>query len=185
VQLLRLLAWLLCALPAAAAEDVVVDAQRRGNSVSLRAHALIFVPTAVAWHVLTDYERLPTFIPGIARSSVRSRDGNRLTVEQAGAARFLIFSFPIEVRLEVLETPPYAVSSRALGGNLRRMDGRYELLPESARGGVMLRYTGEIEPDFSLPPLIGLAAMRHMVEEQFTAMIAEIERRAVSAPATR
>ena len=162
-----------------------MDAQRRGKTVSLRAHALIFVPAAAAWQVLTDYERLPTFIPGITRSSVRSRDGNRLTVEQAGEARFFIFSFPIEVRLEVLESPPYTVSSRALGGNLRRLDGRYELMPDSARGAVVLRYTGEIEPDFTLPPLIGLAAMRHMVEEQFTAMVAEIERRAASVPGAR
>jgi hypothetical protein len=64
------------------------------------------------------------------------------------------------------------------------MDGRYELSPDPARNVVTLRYTGEIEPEFTLPPLIGLAAMRHMAEEQFAAMIAEIERRA-AAPATR
>jgi ribosome-associated toxin RatA of RatAB toxin-antitoxin module len=182
-QPLRLLACLLCALPAAAgaAEDVVVEAERRGRSVSVRANAVLFAPVTVAWQVLTDYERLPAFIPGIAKSSVRAREGNRLLVEQAGAARFLIFSFPIEVRLEVVESPPHAVSSRALGGNLRRMDGRYELAPDAVRGAVTLRYNGEIEPEFTLPPVIGLAALRHMVEEQFTALVAEIERRAAAA----
>ena len=148
----------------------------------MRANAVLFAPVMVAWQVLTDYERLPVFIPGIAKSSVRMRDGNRVLVEQAGAARFLIFSFPIEVRLEVVESPPHAVSSRALGGNLRRMDGRYELAPDAVRGAVALRYSGEIEPEFSLPPLVGLAVLRHMVEEQFTAMVAEIERRAAAAP---
>jgi ribosome-associated toxin RatA of RatAB toxin-antitoxin module len=142
------------------------------------ASAVLFAPAPIVWQVLTDYERLPAFIPGITKSSVRAREGTRLLVEQAGEARFLIFSFPIEVRLEVTESPSRGIASRAVGGNLRRMDGRYELAPDAARNAVTLRYTGEIEPEFNLPPLIGLAAMRHMVEEQFTAMVAEIERRA-------
>jgi hypothetical protein len=61
------------------------------------------------------------------------------------------------------------------------MTGRYELIDESARR-VLLRYTGLIEPDFPLPPLLGVVALRSTVEEQFTAMVAEIERRAGSAP---
>ena len=179
---LCLLGLLFFALPVAAggAEDVVVEAHRQGERVSVRAHAVLFAPAPIAWRVLTDYERLPAFIPGLSKSSVRSREGNQLLVEQSGEARFFIFSFPIEVRLEVIESPPHAVSSRTLGGNLRRMDGRYELVPDAARGTVVLRYSGEIEPDFALPPIIGLAALRHMVEEQFTAMVAEIERRAAT-----
>jgi hypothetical protein len=69
------------------------------------------------------------------------------------------------------------------------MNGRYELQPalpkpgaEGGRGGVLLRYEGEMEPSFELPPVIGLVAVRSMVEQQFTAMVAEIERRA--APGT-
>jgi ribosome-associated toxin RatA of RatAB toxin-antitoxin module len=180
----RLFGLLCCALSSAggAAEDVIVEAQRRGERVSVRASAVLFAPPHIVWQVLTDYERLPGFIPGIARSVVRVREGNRLVLEQAGEARFFIFSFPIEVRLEVQETPQHAVSSRTLGGNLRRMDGRYDLAADAARGTVTLRYTGEIEPEFSLPPLIGLAAMRHMAEEQFTSLVAEIERRAGRAP---
>lgn len=181
---LRLLGLLFCALPApgGAAEDVSVDAQRHGERVRVRANAVLFAPPHIVWQVLTDYERLPAFIPGISRSVVRVRDGHRVVLEQGGEARFFIFSFPIEVRLEVQELPPHAVSSRTLGGNLRRMEGRYELAPDAARGTVTLRYSGEIEPEFSLPPIIGLAAMRHMAEEQFSALVHEIERRAGRAP---
>ena len=55
------------------------------------------------------------------------------------------------------------------------MTGRYELSDEG-RQRVLLRYSGLIEPDFRLPPLLGVAALRSTVEEQFTAMVAEIER---------
>ena len=166
------------AAPGRAAEDLSVEAERRGERVEVRARALIAAPVAAVWEVLTDYEHLPRFIPGIAKSVVRSRDGARLLVEQSGEARFLFFSFPIEVRLEVTERPPQWISSRAIAGNVRRMSGRYEIQPGAGSGTVLLRYVGEIEPDFRLPPLIGVAALRSTVTEQFTAMVAEIERRA-------
>jgi ribosome-associated toxin RatA of RatAB toxin-antitoxin module len=175
------------AAPGSAADDVSIEAERRGDTIEIHARALIAAPVAVAWQVLTDYERLPGFIPGLTKSLIRERQGNRLVVEQAGEARFLMFSFPIEVRYEVVESPPSGISSRAIGGNLRRMNGRYELQPapaspgtEGARGAVRLRYEGEMEPNFDVPPFIGLVAVRSMVEQQFTAMVAEIERRAAA-----
>lgn len=165
--------------PGLAAEDVLVEAERAGEGVEVRARALIAAPQPLIWEVLTNYEQLPSFIPGIAKSVVRSRRGGSVIVEQSGEASFLVFSFPINVRLEVTESAPDWVASRAVSGNLRRMNGRYDLQPD-ARGGVLLRYSGVIEPDFELPPLIGTAALRSTVEQQFMAMVAEIERRAAA-----
>jgi len=157
----------------------------RSEEITARARALIAAPASLVWQVLTDYEHLPGFIPGIFRSSVRLKEGNRLLLEQTGEARFLLFSFPIEVRLEVLEWPPEWISSRVVSGNVRRMNGRYELHQDSSRNNVLLRYYGEIEPDFALPPIVGIAALRIMAEEQFTAMVMEIERRAQSSGGSR
>lgn len=165
------------ALPARAADELVVRAERRGQRIEVQARARIAAPLAIVWEALTDYEKLPRFIPGIAKSVVRVRQGNRLLVEQSGEARFLFFSFPIEVTLEVTESPQQWVLSRAVSGNVRRMNGRYDLEPGAVGGMVLLRYNGEIEPDFDLPPLVGVAALRGMAEEEFTAMVAEIERR--------
>jgi ribosome-associated toxin RatA of RatAB toxin-antitoxin module len=168
------------AVPVHGAEDVAVEAVRQGEAVEIHARAVIAAPIGLVWQVITDYERLPGFIPGLSKSAIRDRRGNRLFLEQSGEARFLFFSFPIEVTLEVTESPPQSVSSRAVGGNVRRMTGRYELSDEGPQR-VLLRYSGLIEPDFRLPPLVGVAALRSTVEEQFTAMVAEIERRAASA----
>jgi ribosome-associated toxin RatA of RatAB toxin-antitoxin module len=174
-----LLLWVAFA-PAHAAEDVVVEAERQGDSVEVRARATVAATPALVWEVLTDYDRLAQFIPGILKSAVRQRAGNRVVVEQSGEARFLVFSFPIEVRLEVTEGPPDWIVSRAVGGNLRRMSGRYDIMSDAGQKICSLRYQGAIEPSFDLPPLIGVAAMRGMVEEQFTAMVTEIERRAAA-----
>jgi len=161
---------------AAAADDFYVDVDRNGHTFAVRAEATVAAPVSMVWEVLTDYDNLSRFIPGLSVSSVNRRSGNRVQLEQKGEARFLFFSYPIEVVLEVLESPSSSISSRAVGGNLRRMSGRYDL--KSTGGGILLRYTGELEPDFGLPPIIGTLAVRTMVEEQFGAMVAEIERRA-------
>ena len=161
------------------AEDLATDVQRTGTVFSARARATLDAPAAVAWKVLTDYDGLPRFIPGLTESRVLARDANRVLVEQKGEARFLIFSYPIEVRFEVRESPFEWITSRGIAGNLRRMSGRYDL--QAAGSRLQLRYTGEFEPDFDLPPLIGALAVRTMVEEQFTAMVDEIERRAAQA----
>jgi ribosome-associated toxin RatA of RatAB toxin-antitoxin module len=170
---------LLAIAPARAAEDLAVEAHRRGDGVEITARAVVVADPRMVWQVLTDYEGLPRFVPGISRSRVHSREGQRLTLEQAGEARFLFFSFPIQVTLEVTEAAPESIASRAIGGNVRRMTGRYDIAPD-AGGGVLLRYQGVVEPDFRLPPLIGAAALRANAEEQFTAMVAEIERRAAA-----
>lgn len=164
---------------ASGAEDFAIEVERMGERFSVRAQATLAAPAALAWQVLTDYDNLPQFIPGLSSSTTQLRAGNRAVLEQKGEARFLLFSLPIEVRLEVRESPYDWIVSRAVSGNLKRMNGRYELVHD---GPVLrLRYTGELEPAFSLPPLVGTFALRAMVEEQFTAMVAEIERRAALA----
>jgi len=164
---------------ASAAEELAVSVERKGAWFAVRAHAMVAAPVALVWQVLTDYENIPQFIPGIARSVLLMRAQDRVLLEQQGEARFFLFSFPIVVRYEVQEAAPHWLASRAVSGNLRRMSGRYDLNPNAVRPGVQIDYTGEIEPDFDLPPLIGPFVLRSMVREQFTAMIDEIERRAL------
>jgi len=166
------------AAAACAADDLWVDVDRHGGRFEVRAEATVLAPMATVWQVLTDYDNLARFIPGLSRSAVQARTANRVVVEQKGEARFLVFSYPIEVRLEVLESPTESISSRAIEGNLKGMHGRYEL--RSAAGAIQLRYSGELEPGFELPPIIGTLAVRTMVEAQFGAMVAEIERRAAT-----
>jgi hypothetical protein len=172
---------LLAALAGAAlgAEDLAIEVERIGAVFSVQARATLAAPAALAWRVLTDYDNLASFVPGLTASTAVLREANRALLEQKGEARFLIFAFPIELRMEVLESPHAWITARAVGGNLRRMNGRYDLQPRGS--GVLLRYTGELEPAFELPPLVGTLALRGMVEAQFAAMVAEIERQAADA----
>lgn len=163
--------------PSAAATQFGVEAQRIDDLVEVRTRATILAPLSVVWSTLTDYERLPEFIPGLKRSRIVGRNGATTTVEQSGEARFLFLSVPIEVTVESTERPPH-IEVRRIAGTLRHLQGRYEtevLATDPER--VQLRWVGTIAPEVGLPPLIGEAIIRLLIEEQFAGMVREIERR--------
>ncbi|WP_157731142.1 SRPBCC family protein [Variovorax sp. HW608] len=153
-----------------------IEADGHGESISVTASAEMLVDPHTAWKVITDYDHLAEFIPSMRSSRVVRRDADRLLVEQTGEFSFLFFRQPVEAKLAVVESPERWVAARAVGGNLREMDGRYTLesLPS---GAVRLSYSGRLVPDFAIPPVIGKMVVRNLVANQFDAMVREIERR--------
>jgi ribosome-associated toxin RatA of RatAB toxin-antitoxin module len=164
---------LVCTAAVATAADVSVQATRDGEAVEVEAVAEIAVGLARAWEVLTDYNRLSQFVPDLHESRVVARKGNSVVVEQKGAARFLFFSYPIEVQLAVTEHPRQRIESRAIAGNFRELRSVYTLEPRE--GGMRLRYQGRLVPDFQLP-LFHTYVLKSNVEATFRAMVEEIER---------
>src|SRR5215218_1815875 len=49
-------------------------------------------PADVAWAVLTSYEQIPRFMPGVRTSVVRERSAGRVVVEQEAVSSVLMFS---------------------------------------------------------------------------------------------
>jgi len=184
----RLCAWLLAGLlcpagGARAAEDFSIESSHQGGAVTLHVRARIHARPAVIWGTLTDYDNLAQFVPGMKSSRVLERRGPATVVEQKGAAHVLFFSYPIEVTVESLESPPDRLLVRLLKGNLRQLDGGYHLSPvEGSEGDYLLSWRGVIEPDFNVPSLITVPLLRSTFKEQFLAMVKEIERRETLAP---
>jgi len=174
-------ALLLGVVGSATAEDVTVEASREGTAVRVSAHATLRAPLDLVWRTLTDYERLPEFIPGLARSRVIEKRGAEVILEQAGEARLLFLAFPIEVTVASVARSPFVLDVHLIRGNLRRLDGGYRIEPME-RGRLALHWNGLIEPWALLPPLIGELLMRANIENQFLGMVREIERRAASRP---
>jgi ribosome-associated toxin RatA of RatAB toxin-antitoxin module len=172
---LILLAWLPAA--ALAAGEVRVDAAQSGTAVAVSAQASLKAPPAIIWGTLTDYERLPEFIPGMKRSRVIDRRGPAAIVEQDGEAGFLFFRYPIHVVVESAEYPPYLITIHVVRGNLRQLQGRYQIEQGATAGEHVLRWSGVIEPDTALPAFITVPLMRANIEDQFTGMVREIKRR--------
>lgn len=190
--------------PLPPATEVALNVEHDGERFHVTARADMAADARVAWYTLTDYERLPAFVPGVERTRVLARviraGDERLTVEYAGALRFWIFSVPTRVWLDVHHQPFTEITARAASGmsppdggaqaSLRSFEGRYTL---STLGGasagaarVRLDYSARFELAQPLPPLLGslfvTAAVRLALREQFVAMVAEIERRSRGAP---
>jgi ribosome-associated toxin RatA of RatAB toxin-antitoxin module len=163
---------------ACAAEQMDVATVRNGGALEVHARATIRAPHSVIWQTLTDYDRLAEFIPGMRKSRVTDRQGSRVTVEQTGAAGFLIFTYTFDVVLESDEHPPSAIGVRLLRGNLKQLEGGYRIEPSPAREGeYILRWNGVVEGDIALPQVIAVPLMRARIEDQFYGMVREIERR--------
>jgi len=174
-----------------------VTVERDGDTYRVHASADLAAAPRVAWDTITDYERLPEFVPGVARSHVLSRTtssaGERLVVDHAGVLRFLFFSRPVRVRLLVEQEPYTKVVARAggadaapaAGSTVRTFLGRYDLtvIRAGARAGVRITYAAEIVLTEPLPRWIGAWPIRQMMREQFEAMLNEIMRRQAARPA--
>ena len=164
---------------ASAAEGLVVVAEAQGSAVSVDIRATVTAPHAVVWSTLTDYGHLAEFIPGMQSSKFTERRGPTAIVEQRGEAGFLIFSYGIDVVVASTEHHPDSIEIRVLKGNLKRLDGRYQVERGEKEGTWTVRWVGLIEPSLALPQFLNVRLIRGSLVDQFRGMIDEIERRDV------
>jgi ribosome-associated toxin RatA of RatAB toxin-antitoxin module len=167
-------------LPLSLRAEPVVKVERQGDIFAVRVETAIAADAAVAWQVLTDYNRLADFVPDMRASRVLSAPGQPLRIEQQGEAGFLLFKFAIDVELAVEETPPQRLAFRAIRGNMKHMRGEWRI--ESAARGILLVYDAELAPAFWVPPVIGPLVLRRDVASQIAGVVREIERRQAALP---
>jgi carbon monoxide dehydrogenase subunit G len=154
--------------------DIAVDYREGRYSGSLRMVVPVRPATALA--VLTDFDHMADFIPNLTASRVVLRSGNVLRVAQEGKAEFGPFSrhFTSERRVEIL--PEGRVLARALSGSVKSMESELRLHP-AGPGATLVEYRIISVPDFWVPSSIGTSFLHHELEEQFTAIAREMERR--------
>ena len=155
----------------------------------MQAEVELAADQRTAWLTVTDYERLPQFVPGIRAVRVLARVAGggteRLLIEQTGEFRFLWFTHPVQVWLDVTHEAPERVLARSVlpsgispeRSTLRQFEASYALRAIGA-SRTRLIYQARFEPVSSLLPVLGTVLVRQTVGEQFRAMAAEIERRA-------
>lgn len=164
-------------------DSVTIRTEKQGNAVTVEARAVLTAPMALIWETLTDYDKFHTFVPGMHVSRVMERRGSVVTVKQQGEAGFLVFTQAIDVVVEALEKPPHVITVRVISGNLKKLDGRYQIEPnDKVPGQFVLHWFGTIEPLTRLPPLIGVPILRANISAQFRGMVREIERRVALLP---
>ncbi|MEW9897044.1 SRPBCC family protein [Chitinivorax sp. PXF-14] len=128
-----------------------------------------------AWAVLTDFEHMVRFVPNVHESHVLERHGEQLRVQQKGVARYGVLSFSFESLRDIELKPISEIRSRAVGGNVKQMEGTTQLSHDA--GGTTIVFHSTSVPGVWVPPMLGLAFVRNEVAEQFHGMLLEMQKR--------
>ncbi len=144
--------------------------------------AFVDVPAdaAVAWSVLTDYNKLAEFVPDMHVSRVISKPGEVPHVYQKGDKTWLLIGMPLEMVFRMDETPSSRIKFRLVSGNIKKMFGEWLIVQKGAI--TRINYRAHMEP--------GLLSLRapgdHLliesdIENMMNAIGKEILRRTSSA----
>lgn len=143
----------------------------------IQVSGLVRATPQQTWAVLTDYGRLPEFVPDLLSSKLLSRCGDEAIIEQQGSAGFLFMRQSIHLVVRVTERPFSTLDVELVAGDMKHYASRWELVPAESGGGTRIAYRGSLEPDFFVPLLLGRAMVQADVRKMLAAVVAEIERR--------
>jgi len=120
------------------------------GAVYIMGEVTISVPIDTVWNVLTDYENLKSFIPGILESSILSENNSNKIILQKGKSKFLFFSKTIEVKLRLTEQKLEKLIFDLIEGPFHIYRGEWNLSITSI-GDIRLTYEAIVKPDFFSP----------------------------------
>lgn len=168
---------LLFTLATFAAESPIrqVDVVRAGHAYVVDAVIYAPVPPAIAWAVLTDFDHMADWVPNVRGSRVVGRSGEVATVEQHGVVRAGLLRFPYASLRAIDTSAPLTIRSRQIEGSMRRFDSTMRLAAE--REGTRLAYHVELVPGVLAAGLLSETMLEREIGEQFTAIVAEMQRR--------
>ena len=134
------------------------------------------VPPKIAWDVLTDFGNMEKWVPNVKESRIVTNEGNVLTIEQKGTAKFGLASFPYTSVRKMELNPQNTILATQVSGSMRKL---VSLMRVTADGpGTRLDYRLEIVPGIVASTVMSKDFLKGELTEQFTAIVGEMVRRA-------
>jgi ribosome-associated toxin RatA of RatAB toxin-antitoxin module len=182
--------WLFLCLSLIASGRALSNAAAEGPRVSVKESNGVFqvaaaftVPEApaVTTAVLTDFERIPKFMPDMKSSSVLERGDAGTLVEQEAVARFMMFSKSVYLVLRVVERDGTIRFHDECGKSFARYEGLWRVT--AGDGRTAIEYQLAAKPKFDVPAFVLTRLMKRDATQMIERLQAEITRRAAaSAP---
>lgn len=171
---LTMAAILLAPLSASAADDRVAVAEKDGT-VEVRATFSVSQSPSVVAGVLTDYVRIPHYMPEVRTSQLLERQDDRAVVEQEAVAKFLMFSKRVHLVLEVQEAPMTIEFRDRCGQSFERYEGAWAMA--ESRGGTKISYRLTARPRFDVPNWLLSRLLKRDAVDMIERLRAEIANR--------
>lgn len=152
-----------------------IDVSYDGTTYVLKAQMYAPVPPAAAVAVLIDFPNMPQFVPNLSESRVVKPGVNGMTIEQSGTAKLGSFSFPYTSVREVVLVTPTTIRSTQVKGSMKRQQSLMTVTPEGE--GSHMQYALEVVPGLLASAGMSQELLKHNVQEEFTAFIAEMVKR--------
>jgi carbon monoxide dehydrogenase subunit G len=166
-----------------AAEDLLaqptVTVREQQNVYSVTARFLVPQPPAVVLAVLTDYERIPQFMPGVETSVVIERGQGRAVIEQEAVSRMMMFKKRVYLVLDVVEGSDTLQFRDRSGRSFARYEGTWRLCEGS--GGTWISYELTAQPVFDVPEFL----LRRLLKRDSIQMIDRLRREIGTRAASR
>jgi hypothetical protein len=140
------------AVPAASTQPGPVSVRGDGGVYRVAASFVTAQPMTVAHAVLTDYERIPRFMPDVRSSQVLERGVDRAVVAQEAVARVLFFSKQVRLVLEVQEAPASIRFRDRSHHSFVRYEGAWTLREQD--GHAVIGYELLAQPGFDVPEFL-------------------------------
>jgi ribosome-associated toxin RatA of RatAB toxin-antitoxin module len=148
------------------------------NSGVYSVAAIFTVPHAgsFAFAALTDYTRIPRFMPEVLTSTVLERAEDRAVVEQEAVARFMMFSKRVYLVLEVQEDRETIRFRDRSGKSFARYQGAWTIAER--HGKTLVTYELSATPSFDVPEFLLKRLLKRDASEMIERLKVEIETRA-------
>jgi ribosome-associated toxin RatA of RatAB toxin-antitoxin module len=172
---LVLLAAVMGAVPAAANGKPDVSVTEADGLYQVTATFTVAGSLSAVRAVLTDFERIPEFMPDVEHSQVLSGEPG-LVVEQRATAKFLMFSKRVHLVLEVSDTGDRISFRDRCRTSFDLYQGAWTLVPHD--GGVRIRYQLAARPLFDVPGFVLKRLLKRDAGRMIARIAAEIAGRA-------
>jgi carbon monoxide dehydrogenase subunit G len=161
------------AAPASAqkpAPDVVV---REDHGVyTVVAQFVVEQPPAAVMAVLTNYERIPRFMPGVRTSVVRERGAGWAVLEQEAQSSVMLFSKRVHLVLEIEERADALFFKDRCHQSFARYAGAWRLVAQQGHTAVTYELTAI--PSFKVPGFLLSRLLRRDSGQMIAALQKEI-----------
>lgn len=171
IPALVLSAILIAALPARSADQQIAVTEKDGT-YEVRATFVVSRPLSTVTAVLTDYVRIPHYMPEVRTSQLLERQDDRAVVEQEAVAKFLMFSKRIHLVLEVQETPQTIAFHDQCGQSFERYEGAWSMVDVHDETKISYRLTAT--PRFDVPNWLLSRLLKRDAVEMIERLRAEI-----------